>query len=322
MKYSIIIPCYRSSHTIRDVVESTSKELERLGRTPYEFILVDDFSPDNGDTVGELIALSEDYDYVTAVELARNGGQHNALMAGMNYAEGDIIIFMDDDGQTHPSQLHKLLAAIDEGNDVVYGYYPDKKHSAFRNFGSWFTSFTVRVLIGKPKDMKTSSYVVMRKFVKDSIITYRAQYTQMQGLILRTVSPKRIASVPIEHFDRAYGESNYTMKKLLNLWSNIAGFSIVPLQMAKRLGYLTASCGALGLVYLLVMKLVHHTKILGWTSTMMTIILFAGVQLIVLGLVGEYVGKTFLTAGNYPQYVVREVHSTKKKSGRKEDCND
>ncbi len=314
MKYSIVIPCYRSSHTIRHVVEKTSAEMERLDRTPYEFILVDDFSPDDGATVRELRSLAEDHDYVTAIALAHNTGQHNTLICGLNYASGDIIILMDDDGQTHPSQLSKMLGGLDDSHDVVYGYYDSKKHSGFRNFGSWFTHMSVRILIGKPKDMKTSSFVVMKKFVRDSIVQYPAHYTQMQGLILRTVDPKRIASVPIEHFDRAYGESGYTLKKLLSLWSNIAGFSIVPLQFAQKFGVFTTACGVIGLIWLLVRKIISKTKILGWTSTMMTIIIFSGIILITLGVVGEYVGRMFLTMGNYPQFVVREVYGKREGS--------
>lgn len=312
MKYSIVIPCYRSSHTIREVVEETARELERLERTPYEFILVDDYSPDEGATVRELRSLAAEHDYVTAVCLAHNTGQHNALIAGLTYAGGDIIIFMDDDMQTHPSQLDAMLGGLDEDHDVVYGYYPDKKHSGFRNFGSWFTHMSVRILIGKPKDMKTSSYVVMRKYVRDNIIKYPAHYTQMQGLILRTVSPDRINSVPIQHFDRAYGESGYTLKKLLSLWSNIAGFSIVPLQVSKRMGVFISAGGFLGLCILLFRKLVSKTKILGWTSTMMTIIFFSGIIIMTLGIVGEYVGRSFLTIGNYPQFVVRNVYKKNK----------
>ena len=311
MNYSIVIPCYNSSHTIRTVVEETMKEMDRLGNTPYEFILVDDFSPDGGDTVKELRALAEDHPCVTSIALAHNTGQHNALIAGLHYASGEVIIFMDDDMQTHPSQLEAMLAGLDEDHDVVYGYYPEKKHSGFRRFGSWFTHMSVRVLIGKPKDMKTSSFVVMRKYVRDSIIKYPAQYTQMQGLILRTVSASRIASVPIEHFDRAYGESGYTLKKLLGLWSNIAGFSIVPLQLSKRLGVFISACGFIGLVVLLIRKIVNQTTILGWTSTMMTIIFFSGIILLTLGVVGEYVGRMFLTMGNYPQFVIREIYTSR-----------
>lgn len=312
MSYSIVIPCYNSAKSIRQVVEDTIKELDKLNRTPYEFVLVDDFSPDGGATAKEITALADELDCVTSIELAKNVGQHNAIMAGLNYAQGDVIALMDDDGQTHPSQLNALLSAIDDGNDVVYGYYPEKKHSGFRRFGSWFTHMTVRILIGKPKDMKTSSYVVMRKYVRDNIVKYPAHYTQMQGLILRTVATDKIASVPIQHFDRTYGTSNYTIKKLLGLWSNIAGFSIVPLQISKRLGVFISGCGLLGLIILLIKKLVNSTKILGWTSTMMTIIFFSGIILLTLGIVGEYVGRMFLTMGNYPQFVIRDIHGKNK----------
>ena len=308
MKYSIIIPCYNSSHTIRQVVDMTCKEMEALGRTPFEMILVDDFSPDGGATAAELIALSAEYDNVVAVELAKNAGQHNAIMAGLNYAEGDFIILMDDDGQTHPSQLPPLLEKFDEGYDVVYGYYPDKKHSAFRNFGSWVNYTTVRILIGKPKDLRTSSYCLMRKYVRDSIIKYPAQYSHMQGLVLRTVSPAKIASVPIQHFDRAYGTSNYSLKKLISLWSNIAGFSIVPLRLSRTFGEILSAVGILGMIWLIIRKIVKSTQILGWTSTMMAIIFFSGVILITLGIVGEYIGRMFLTISNYPQFVVRGVY--------------
>ena len=315
MSYSIVIPCYRSAHTIRKVVEETMAELDRLGRTPYEFILVDDFSPDSGETVRELRSLAGDHDCVTAIALAHNVGQHNAIICGLNYAKGDVIILMDDDGQTHPSQLDTMFGGLDDDHDVVYGYYADKKHSGFRNFGSWFTHMSVRVLIGKPKDMKTSSFVMMKKYVRDSIITYPAHYTQMQGLILRTVSADRIASVPIEHFERVSGESGYTLKKLLSLWSNIAGFSVVPLIFAQKIGIFTTACGVLGLVWLLIRKIISKTKILGWTSTMMTIIIFSGIILLTLGIVGEYVGRMFLTMGNYPQYVVREIYGDKEDRG-------
>lgn len=312
MQYSIVIPCYRSSHTIRNMVELTSKELDRLNIESYEFILVDDFSPDGGETLKELISLSEDYLYVTAIELAKNAGQHNAIMAGLNYAQGENIILMDDDMQTHPSQLSKLMEKLDEGYDVVYGYYPDKKHSAFRNFGSWVNYTTVRILIGKPKSVRTSSYCLMRKYVRDCMIDYPAQYTHMQGLVLRTVSTDKIASVPIQHFDRAYGVSNYSLKKLLALWSNIAGFSVVPLRMTFRMGFLVSVFSVIWMVALLIRKVIHKTQILGWTSTMIAIIFFSGLIIMTLGLVGEYVGRMFLTIGNYPQYVIRDVHKQNK----------
>lgn len=308
--YSVVIPCYNSAHTIRDVVEETSKELERIDRVPFEFILVDDYSPDNGATVTELKKLANDYSYVKAIELAQNAGQHNAIMAALNHACGDIIISMDDDMQTHPSQLHILLDEIDKGYDVVYGYYPDKKHSPFRNFGSWFNSETVRILIGKPKDMKTSSYWVIRRFVRDYVVEYKHPYAYMQGLFLRTTD--NISCVPVEHHERAHGQSNYTYKKLLQLWSNVMGFSVVPLRMARHLGLLLSAGGLAGAVWMIISKLLRPNMQLGYASTMVAIFFFSGVILLFLGLIGEYIGRMFLSMSNTPQYVIKEIYSNDK----------
>jgi undecaprenyl-phosphate 4-deoxy-4-formamido-L-arabinose transferase len=221
MKYSIVIPCYKSSHTIETVVKETIKEFGNLGIGDFEFVLVDDFSPDGGETVRVLKSLAGELDCVTAIALAHNVGQHNALICGLNYAEGDVIVFMDDDMQTHPSQLKKMLSGLDDDHDVVYGYYGDKKHSPFRNFGSWFTHESVRILIGKPKDMKTSSFFIIRKYVRDYAVNYKSKYAHLQGLFLRTTALDKIVSVPVEHHERAYGKSGYSFKKLVGLWSNL-----------------------------------------------------------------------------------------------------
>ena len=304
--YSIVIPCYSSSHTIRQVVEEASAKMEEIGRTPFEFVLVDDCSPDDGKTVRVLHDLADEYPNITVVELAINAGQHNAMMAGLAKAEGDAIISMDDDMQTHPSQLPKLFEAFDKGYDIVYAYYKDKKHSGFRNFGSWVNFNTVRILIGKPKDMKTSSFWIIKKFVRDSIIQYQSKYTYLQGLFLRTT--KNIACVPVEHFERAYGKSGYTMKKLLGLWSNIMGFSIVPLRFATRFGGIVAVIALIAALGVIIRKLINPDLAVGWASTMVTITFFSGMIMMFLGLIGEYVGRMFLTAGNDPQYVIRTIY--------------
>lgn len=309
MLYSVVIPCYKSSHTIRQVVEETAAELDRLNRTPYEFVLVDDFSPDGGDTICELRALADQYDYVTVVELAQNAGQHNAVMAGLNVAAGDALIAMDDDMQTHPSQLHKLFSAFDEGYDIVYGYYPEKKHSGFRNFGSWLNSTSFRVLIGKPKDLKTSSFWIIKKFVRDYVVQYKSQYTHLQGLFLRT--SRNIKSVPVEHFDRAYGSSGYTFKKLVSLWSNVMGFSIVPLRIARNTGIFFALLSLLGALAIVLKKIIAPTSAVGWYSMMVAICFFSGLIMLFLGLVGEYLGRMYLGMTNNPQYVVREIYKGK-----------
>ena len=312
MLYSIIVPCYKSAHTIRQVVELTAAKMEEMGRTPYEFVLVDDYSPDGGDTICELRAIADDHPYVRVVELAQNAGQHNAVMAGLNYAKGDVLIAMDDDLQTHPSQLPAMFEEFDKGYDIVYGYYPEKHHSLFRNFGSWVNSTSVRILIGKPKDLKTSSFWIIRKFVRDYVIQYRSHYTHLQGLFLRTT--RNIASVPVEHFDRAYGSSGYTFKKLISLWSNIMGYSIVPLRIAQRTGIFFAILGIIGALAIVLKKIFAPTSAVGWYSMMVSICFFSGLIMMFLGVIGEYLGRMFKGMTNDPQFVVRQVYT-----GRKEE---
>jgi undecaprenyl-phosphate 4-deoxy-4-formamido-L-arabinose transferase len=306
VKYAIIIPCYRSSQTIRKVVELTMQELERLGKKEYEFVLVDDCSPDGGETMAALLGLVRDYSCVKVVELAKNAGQHNAVMAGLNHAQGDAFIAMDDDMQTHPSQLPYLLDEFDKGYDIVYGYYPEKKHSKFRNFGSYINYLTVRILLKKPKDLKTSSFWIIRRFVRDYAVEYKSAYTHLQGLFLRTT--RNISSVPIKHFEREVGTSNYTFKKLVALWSNIMGFSIVPLKLAMYVGYFFSAIGLLGALGVVLLKLLRPATYIGWPSMMAAICFFSGVNLMFMGMIGEYVGRIFLGMSKNPQYVVRCVH--------------
>ena len=306
MLYSIVIPCYKSSKTIRKVVEMTMQEMDRLDRREYEFVLVDDCSPDDGETMAALMGLVRDYACVKVVELAKNAGQHNAVMAGLNEGSGDVFIAMDDDMQTHPSQLGKLLDEFDKGYDIVYGYYEHKEHSKFRNFGSYVNYMTVRILLKKPKDLKTSSFWVIRKFVRDYAVEYKSAYTHLQGLFLRTT--RNISSVPIQHFKREVGTSNYTLKKLIKLWSNILGFSIVPLQMATYTGFIFSLIGILAAIGVIILKFVRPATYIGWPSMMATICFFSGLNLMFMGIIGEYVGRIFLGMSKNPQYVVRQVH--------------
>ena len=282
------------------------EELKRLGISEYEFVLVDDCSPDDGATMAALLSLVRDYSCVRAVELAKNAGQHNAVMAGLNYAVGDAFIAMDDDMQTHPSQLKYLLEKFYEGYDIVYGYYPDKKHSRFRNFGSYINSLSVRILLKKPKDLKTSSFWIIKRFVRDYAVQYRSAYTHLQGLFLRTT--RNICSVPIRHFEREVGTSNYTLKKLLKLWSNIIGFSIVPLQLAMKTGFVFSAIGLIGAIAVVILKLVRPATYIGWPSMMAAICFVSGVNLLFMGVIGEYIGRIFLGMSNNPQFVVRCVH--------------
>ncbi len=304
-KYSVVIPCYKSDQTIEKVVRLTHEELERLELHDHEFVLVNDCSPDGGKTIAALKQTAQKYPFVTVIDLAKNAGQHNAIMAALNYVQGDYIISMDDDMQTHPSQLGKLIDELHKGYDVVYGYYPEKKHSKFRNFGSFINYWSSRILIGKPKEMRSSSYWVMRKFVKDNIIRYKNSYTYLLGLILRTT--RNISCVPVKHFEREVGTSTYTLKALLRLWSSIIGFSIVPLRIATYCGYFFSAMGIVASIVIVIRKILHPTMAMGWPSLMSAMSFFFGLTFLFMGLIGEYAGRMFLGMNKEPQFVIRDV---------------
>lgn len=306
VKYTIIIPCYKSSETIEKVVIETTKYLQ--GQT-IDFVLVNDGSPDNGLTAATIMRIADEYDNVTSIDLAKNAGQHNAILCALNYADGEFIIAMDDDLQTHPSQLHKLINKMNEGYDVVYAKYPTKKHSLFRRLGSWFNSTCEKLFLGKPNELETNSYWIMKKFVRDYLIQYKNSFTYLDGLVLRTTS--NIANVDVEHFERTVGTSGYTFIKLVKHWFDIIGFTIAPLKTALFIGGLTSFGSLIMVVVLIIRKIFFGISALGWASTMAALCFFAGVILMFMGFIGEYIGRIFLSANAQPQYVVRTIKGSK-----------
>ncbi len=305
MKYSVVIPCYKSAATIGKVVTLTAEELQKLGMDDFEFVLVNDCSPDEGATFHALKTLAEQYAYVKVVNLGKNAGQHNATMAGLNYAEGDFIISMDDDMQTHPSQICKIKEQMEKGYDIVYGYYEEKKESLFRRMGSALNHWTVRMLIHKPKWLKTSSFWMIRKYVRDYAIQYAHPNVHLQGVFLRIT--RNIACVPIQHFEREQGTSGYTLKKLVHLYANIIGYSVTPLRMVTAFGTLFAILGFTVDIVVLVRKLMHPSFAGGWTSLIGAVCFFSGLILIALGVVGSYVGRLVAGQTREPQFVVRDL---------------
>ncbi|MFG6333210.1 MAG: glycosyltransferase family 2 protein [Lachnospiraceae bacterium] len=310
MRYSVIIPCYKSDQTIEHVVNLTREEMRKQNREDLEFVLVNDCSPDGGKTIEKLKEMAENHADVKVIDLAVNCGQHNALMAALRHAEGDVIIGMDDDGQTHPSQLPALFEMLDQGYDLVYGYYPQKKHSWFRNLGSRFNDLTVNMMIKKPKEVRTSSYFVVRKFVRDYAVEYTGSYTYLLGLFMRCT--QNIASVPIQHFEREAGESGYTLKQLIRLWSSIIGFSVVPLRVASITGFVSAGAGLLAALWILIRKFIDPNLSMGWPSIMCAIFFFFGLNFMFLGMIGEYLGRMFLGMNREPQYVIKATYNIQK----------
>jgi len=296
-KISVVIPCYYSEKTIASVVEATIEEFKKLKKYQYEFILVNDGSEDG--TFSEIIKLAEKYPFVTGLDLSRNFGQHNAILAGMKQASGDYILGMDDDFQTHPSQIEKLILKLEEGYDVVYGKFQNRQHSVLRNMQSRVSAWTAEYLLDAPKELKACPMYLIRSFVKEEIIKSQSSYSNLKGLFLRTVS--KIANVDIEHFERKNGKSGYTLKKLIRLWSAYINYSVKPVALCRKLGILLSIAAML---YFLI-TLMSTSHALHFIAA--EIMFFSGVIIFILGLLGEYLVRMFMVITHEPQYVIRRI---------------
>lgn len=300
---SFVIPCYRSEKTIGRVVEELDGAMRKLPEYTYEIVLVNDSSPD--DTFEVIRGLCAQRKDICGVNLARNFGQHAALMAGFRRTRGEIVVCLDDDGQTPADEVGKLLAGIEEGYDVVYAKYAHKQHSGFRNFGSKVNELMTRVMLGKPKELYLSSYFAARRFVVDEIVRYTNPYPYVIGLVLRTT--KNIANVEVAHREREEGVSGYTLGKLLGLWFNgFTAFSIKPLRIATAVGCLTACCGFLYGIYTVIKKFINPIVPIGFSAMMAALVFIGGMIMLMLGLIGEYIGRIYISLNNSPQYVIKE----------------
>lgn len=303
-KVSFVIPCYRSEQTITHVVDEIHRTLAKLCEYDYEIILVNDCSPDN--TFEVIRELCEKDSRITGINLAKNFGQHAALMAGFRHVQGDIVVCLDDDGQTPADEVGKLLCGIEKGSDVVYAKYNHKKHSIFRNFGSHVNELMTRMMLGKPKELFISSYFAAKRFIIDEVIRYENSYPYVIGLVLR--STKKITNVEVNHREREVGTSGYTLKKLLGLWFNgFTSFSVQPLRIATVMGVSFAVLGFIYAIYTIIKKFVNPAVPMGFSSLMSAILVIGGMVMIMLGLIGEYIGRIYITLNNSPQYVIREV---------------
>ena len=303
---SFVIPCYRSQATLPSVIREIQETMEGLRQYTYEVVLVNDCSPD--DTFETIRELCRENANMTGINLAKNFGQHSALMAGFHQIKGDIVVCLDDDGQTPAGEVGKLLEGIEKGADVVYAQYAHKHHSGFRNWGSHVNELMTRVMLGKPKDLYVSSYFAARRFVVDEMIKYEYPYPYVIGLVLRTT--KNIVNVEVNHRDRLEGTSGYTLGKLLNLWFNgFTAFSVKPLRIATVTG---AGCALLGFaygIYTIIKKIFINPPglVTGFSALMSVLVFMGGMVMLMLGLVGEYMGRMYISMNRSPQYVVREI---------------
>ena len=293
-KISVIIPCYYAEKSIADVVEKTAEELSEY--CDYEFILINDGSNDG--TYAQIKKLADKYPFVTGIDLAKNCGQHNAILAGMKYASGDYILGMDDDFQTHPSQIKKLIGKLNEGYDIVYGRFPKRHHGFFRNLMSRLSHISVCYLLDKPKDLKACPMYIIRRFVRDEIIKSESSFTNLQGLFLRTAS--KIANADIEHFDRRFGKSGYNLKKLIHLWASLLNYSLKPIRLILKSGIAVFISGLIYFIAACISGGGFEHKICA------EICVFSGLILSAVGIVGEYVIRMFMAVTKEPQYIIRE----------------
>ncbi len=304
MKISFVIPCYRSENTLQVVVAEIKEKMQTMAGYDYEIVLVNDCSPDA--TFSVIRKLCEENKNIIGINHAKNFGQHAALMAGFHFVSGDIVVCLDDDGQTPADEVDKLIDKIEEGYDVVYAQYDHKQHSGFRNWGSHLNKKMTEVMLNKPKELYVSSYFAARRFVVDEMLNYKGAYPYVIGLVLRTT--KNICNVSVNHRERMEGTSGYTFKKLLGLWMNgFTSFSIIPLRIASYSGSFIALAGFIYAIYVIIRKLVDPTRMLGWSSTIAVILILGGFILLVLGLIGEYVGRIFISINNSPQYVIKNI---------------
>lgn len=301
---SFVIPCYRSEETIRPVVEELKTRVSEADGCDYEIILVNDCSPD---LVWEVISeLSRNDPRIVGVDLSRNFGQASAVMAGLSKANGDYIITLDDDGQSPIDALKDIITKLETENlDVVFGVCNDAKLKPVRSLGSKLNSRMASVMYGRPKGARIVSFYIMRRYIVDEISRYTHPYPSMSGLIFRATNS--IGYLNVGHRKRIAGKSGYSFGKLVSLWLNgFTAFSIKPLRFASILGFFLFVFGIVAGLVIIIRKLIYPLISAGWGSVISVLLLISGLDFIVLGLLGEYVGRIYLSINNTPQYVIRK----------------
>jgi polyisoprenyl-phosphate glycosyltransferase len=304
MQLSIVIPVYRSAKCLPELARRVRDDVGRRFDS-YELILVNDDSPD--ETWQVIIQLTREHDFIIGVNLRKNVGQDNAIMAGLNIASGEVIVIMDDDLQHDPSDICALHERIENGFDVVYAHFEHKKHASWKNLGSRFVDWVAIVTLGKPKNIYMSPYKAIRREVVDEIIKYNGPYPYVNGLIFTVTS--NITQVTVPHHARFAGKGNYNLLRSVGVWLKLAtGFSVIPLRMATFLGGVISLLSFILAFYFVVETLALKHQPPGWPSVIVAILFIGGIQLIGIGAVGEYIGRIFMTENQRPQFTVKEIH--------------
>lgn len=300
-KISYCIPCYRSAHTIETVIDEIILETSKLEDYDYEIVLADDNSPDDVFDVIKKRALDDSR--IKAIQFARNFGQQAGLIATARYATGDIIVFLDDDGQCPMNRISDLIQPLYNGYDISMAKYVVKKQSWFKNFGSKINDITEEIMTNKPKGLYASNFVAVKKFVIDEMSKYSGPYPYITGLLLRISN--KATNVLLEDRSRLEGGTTYTLRKLISTWLNgFTNFSIKPLRIATYMGVITSVVGFIYAIFIVLQRLIFHDITDGWSSIMCILLILGGIILMVLGIIGEYVGRIYMSINETPQYSI------------------
>lgn len=306
---SILIPAFNSQATISKLVEDI---IQIFIDHEIEFIITNDYSTDN--THEECLQLQKKYpSKVVYIKLRKNYGEHNAVMAAMKFAKFEKIFIIDDDYQNSPNALKKLFDyTFDNKFDVVYTKYKEKKHSFFRNLVSKINDKFVNFILNKPKNIYLSSFKSINNSLAKKILDYNGPYPYIDGIILNITS--NIGQVEVEHEQRHKGKSGYNTLKLLQLFGNVVfNFSAKPLRIISLTGFLLSFASFVFGIFTLIEKFTNPNLPLGYTSLVIIILFFSGMQLLIIGILGEYLGRILSILNKNPQYSIDQVLDDRKK---------
>lgn len=308
---SFVIPCYRSEFTIEKVIDEIIDTVSQRDNYDYEIICVNDCSPDNVYEVLTKIAAKNTK--VKVIDLASNKGKDSAILAGYKYVRGDYIVNIDDDFQCPVCELWKIMEPIEKDEcDCVTANYYKKKQSLIKNIGSDINMVMAQIMLGKPKGLRFENFTVIKRFVMDEMIKYNKPYPYFEGLVFRVT--KRISVVKMEERSRGDDKSTgFTLKKSFSLWLNgFTSFSVKPLRISSVLGFVFAFIGFITGIIMVIQKMIDPDVPAGYTSLIAVQLLIGGIIMIILGLIGEYVGRIYICLNNTPQYVIRNTINIEK----------
>ena len=305
-KISFVIPCYGSEKTIEFVINEIVEVVEeKANEYDYEIIAINDCSPDN--VLSVLIRLANSNKKIKVIDFAKNFGKHAGVLAGFKFASGDYIVGLDDDGQCPVNHFWELLEPIiNNKSDYSMAGYNKVKQSVFKNIGSTINSLMSHILLKKPKNLYFSNFYAMKKYIAKEMIRYNNPYPYLEGLTLRTTDS--FAIVPMEERERYEGNGNFTLHKSISLWLNgFTAFSVKPLRVSSIIGILCSFIGFIFGLAVIIKKLINPLIVIGYSSIMATLLFVGGIIMLMLGLIGEYIGRIYISINNSPQYVIKDI---------------